>query len=367
MAWFHQVVRRFLPRLVAVPVMTFISVSVVCGVSMNALAAPDNFSTSKRLAQRIYADETQTFYCGCPLRWQGGKGVVDLQRCGYAVRKNGPRALRIEWEHVMPAQQFGASMRCWQQGGRELCAAHDQRFQAMEADLFNLKPAIGEINGDRAHYRFALLPDVPKQHGQCEFKVDFARDLVEPRAAIRGDIARIYFYMSHQYAIGLPSAELQLMLTWHKADPVDARERQLHQRIAQQMGHDNPFVSGKLVPEQVFAAAARALQQQKNPIEMSGGNSDKKAVGNTDGSSAQVATQRSGAERADGHATSGSGEHAMLPVHGNKASKRFHLPHCPSYQRIAKANLQRFANPAEAIAAGYQLAGNCNPDPKPNP
>lgn len=321
--WLRQVVWRLTPTGFAKR-LWWLS---LCTLIPQALAAPDDFASSKRLAQRIYADESQTFYCGCPLRWQGGKGVVDLNSCGYAVRKNGPRAQRIEWEHVMPAQQFGAAMRCWQQGGREQCAAKDARFQAMEADLFNLKPAIGEINADRAHYRFALLPDVPKQHGQCDFKVDFARDLVEPRAAIRGDIARIYFYMSHQYAIALPSNELQLMLKWHQADPVDARERQLHQRIAQHMGRDNPFVSGKLAPEQVFAAAARAISQQETVVSRSDRNSDD------------------------------------APVHGNKASKRFHLSHCPSYHRIASANLQRFANQAEAVAAGYQLAGNCKARP----
>ena len=144
-------------------------------VAWPLLAAPDDFSEAKRLAQRIYSDENQTFYCACPLRWQGGKGIPDLAGCGYQVRKNGQRANRIEWEHVMPAHHFGHQRQCWQDGGRKNCVKTDSIFRAMEADLYNLVPAIGEVNGDRSNFRFGVLPSTELKHGACPVKVELMR------------------------------------------------------------------------------------------------------------------------------------------------------------------------------------------------
>ncbi|WP_411020426.1 endonuclease, partial [Salmonella sp. ZJLS19Sal_0228] len=81
---------------------------------------------------------------GCDIQWQGKKGTPDLKGCGYQVRKQEKRASRIEWEHVVPAWQFGHQLQCWQQGGRKQCSRHDTAFKRMEADLHNLTPAIGE-------------------------------------------------------------------------------------------------------------------------------------------------------------------------------------------------------------------------------
>lgn len=208
-------------------------------------AAPTNFDQAKKLAQRIHAPEAKSFYCGCDIRWQGKKGIPDLSGCGYQVRKNGPRASRIEWEHVMPAHHFGHQRQCWQQGGRKNCVKTDEVFRLMEADLYNLVPAIGEVNGDRSNFRFGVLPSTELKHGACPVKVDFKQKVFEPAPNVRGDIARIYFYMADKYNLNLSRAQQQLFIAWHKQDPVTAQERELNQRTQQHMGHDNPFVSGK--------------------------------------------------------------------------------------------------------------------------
>ena len=213
--------------------------------SFFTLAAPTNFDQAKRLAQRIHAPEATSFYCDCAIRWQGKKGIPDLAGCGYQVRKNGPRANRVEWEHVMPAHHFGQQRQCWQNGGRKNCVKTDSTFRAMEADLYNLVPAIGEVNGDRSNYRFGVLPSTPSQHGACPVKVDFKQQVFEPAPAVRGDIARIYFYMADKYNLSLSRAQQQLFIAWHTQDPVTVQERDLNTRISQHMGHDNPFVSGK--------------------------------------------------------------------------------------------------------------------------
>lgn len=206
--------------------------------------APANFDQAKTLAQRLHPPAATSFYCNCDIRWQGKKGIPDLAGCGYQIRKNGPRANRIEWEHVMPAHHFGHQRQCWQNGGRKNCVKTDSTFRLMEADLYNLVPAIGEVNGDRSNFRFGVLPTTAPKHGACPVKVDFKQQVFEPAPKVRGDIARIYFYMADKYNLNLSRAQQQLFLAWHKLDPVTEQEQQLNQRIAPHMGHDNPFVSG---------------------------------------------------------------------------------------------------------------------------
>ncbi|WP_337842077.1 endonuclease [Rheinheimera sp.] len=300
-------------------------ICVVLGLSsLGLVAAPASFESAKKVAGRMYSSEKQEFYCGCTIRWQGGKGIPDLNSCGYKVRKNGPRASRIEWEHVMPAQQFGSPLPCWQQGGRKACAANDELFQRMEADLFNLKPAIGEVNGDRAHYRFGLLPSSLSAYGQCPVKIDFQARLVEPRPEIRGDIARIYFYMADKYGIRLARAQQQLFMAWHQQDPVDSAEQQMQQRLAQHMGHANEFVTGKkhwnlnYQPSRFGLTAAVQSDSAAKPAQLS-----------------------------------------ASAVKGNKNSKLYHFSHCSGFRQIAERNQVLFDSEQQAQQAGFSLAGNC--------
>lgn len=313
-------------------------------ISWTSQSAPDDFSEAKRLAQRIYSDESQTFYCACPLRWQGGKGIPDLKACGYEVRKNGPRAQRIEWEHVVPAHHFGKNLQCWQQGGRDNCQQKDNLFGRMEADLFNLKPAIGEVNGDRANFAFAELPAQQPQYGACPFKVDFTRKLAEPRLEVRGDIARIYFYMADKYALELTKSQQRLLLKWHQDDPVDAREQMLGQRIAQQMGHPNYFVTGVRQWELGYQPTGYGLSGGKPPI------ADGRALANS-------AAQNKAALNVDAVKTSATQRSEVL---GNNNSKIYHLSHCPGFGQVSVKNQRWFQSIQQAEQAGFRKAKNCD-------
>jgi len=213
--------------------------------SFSALAAPpSSFSKAKKEAVKIYADHPTSFYCGCDIRWQGKKGTPDLQSCGYQVRKQQKRANRIEWEHVMPAWQFGHQRQCWQKGGRKNCARNDKTFRSMEADLHNLTPTVGEVNGDRSNYRFSQWNGVDGvSYGQCEMQVNFKQRKVMPPDRARGSIARTYLYMSQEYGLRLSKSQQQMMLAWNKQYPVDEWECTRNQRIKNIQGNDNPFVA----------------------------------------------------------------------------------------------------------------------------
>ena len=201
----------------------------------------NNFQQAKTFAAAINADAPGSFYCGCKIQWQGKKGIPDLNSCGYQVRKNANRAARIEWEHVMPAWEFGHQRQCWQDGGRKNCSK-DPDYRRIETDLHNLQPAVGEVNGDRGNFAYSQWNGSEQQYGQCEMKIGFKLKQAEPPARARGAIARTYFYMRDQYHLRISRQQTQLFTAWNKLYPVTIWECERDQRIAKVQGNHNPYV-----------------------------------------------------------------------------------------------------------------------------
>ncbi len=204
---------------------------------------PSSFGSAKKEAVKIYQNHPVSFYCGCEISWHGNKGIPNLNSCGYQVRKQEIRASRIEWEHVVPAWQFGHQLQCWQKGGRKLCSKSDKVFRHMEADLHNLTPAIGEVNGDRSNFNFSQWNGSSGvSYGQCQMQVDFKQRKAMPPEQARGAIARTYLYMSSEHGFKLSSAQTKLMQAWNKTYPVNAWECERDKRIYQIQGNHNSFV-----------------------------------------------------------------------------------------------------------------------------
>lgn len=301
-------------------------------VSSPVFADIDNFRASKAMMkEHVYLDQTRggdgTFYCGCDWRWVGESGGrVDMDSCGYQVRAQQTRAERTEWEHVVPAWVMGHQRQCWQDGGRKNCRASDPMFRIMEADPHNLVVSIGEPNADRSNYQFGMLPDKPSSHGQCDFEIDFKQRVVEPRDEVKGQIARVYFYIHDRYDLRMSRQEQQLMMAWHRQYPVNDWELTRDARIARMVGHNNPFVTGERAWELGHKNNAEGL----------------KSFG------AQKQTARSQPEVRDGI------------IRGNRNSKVYHLSEgCPSYNRVSPRNVVPFESESEAQSAGYRKAGNC--------
>jgi len=199
-----------------------------------------NFREAKKDLERIvYRNHRITFYAGCTF---DAEKQVDWDSCGYVPRKRVKRARRVEWEHVMPAWEFGHQLQCWQKGGRKECKK-DARFNRMESDMHNLRPAVGELNGDRSNYRYGMIPGEPRMYGDAvDFEVDFKHRVAEPRPEVRGDIARTYFYMARRYGIRISKKQMRLFKAWAKSDPVDEWEKDRNCMIARLQGNANPFI-----------------------------------------------------------------------------------------------------------------------------
>lgn len=200
----------------------FIIAVFTCLISFHLQAEQfTRFSTAKRHLIKTLSSDTKSIYCGCDIKRQGKKLVPDPFDCGYIPRnaitrsgKPNARAVRIEWEHIVSAWEFGHQLQCWQSGGRKNCIKNSEQFRKMEADINNLAPAIGEINADRSNYRFGMIAGNANQYGNCQVKVNFKQRVIEPPAFSRKRIADAYFYMQKTYGLKISTKQQQLFKTW---------------------------------------------------------------------------------------------------------------------------------------------------------
>ncbi|HKM38062.1 MAG TPA: endonuclease [Thiopseudomonas sp.] len=301
-------------------------------------AAPTTFSQAKSaLKKQIYFDQNKngalgTLYCGCDWEWVGRSGGrVDHNSCGYKVRAQQTRAERTEWEHIVVASSLGRQLQCWQNGGRKNCQSTSPQFNEMEANLFNLSPVIGEVNGDRSNYNMGIVSNAKDgMYGHCQSKTDFKQRVFEPRDEVKGIVARTYFYMYDRYPnLKMSKQQQKLFMAWGKQFPVTGWERERERRISKIMGHRNDFVTG----EQTWTLGYKGR-----------GGGLVKAAG-----LGEMGTTQPGTNAAN---------HAFI-IHGNKRSRIYHLSICPSYNAMKASNIVEFKSEKEAQGSGYRKAGNC--------
>lgn len=211
---------------------------------------PSSFARAKTMVYTtVYKGHEKTFYCGCNY---DKNRVVDLESCKVTPRLNEKRAKQLEAEHIIPASWFGMDRQCWNEAickdskgkpykGRECCLNIDPFFRVAHNDLYNLTPAVGEVNGDRSNLAYGMVSGEKREYGACDFEIDKDAQVAEPAPAVRGDIARVGFYMEKTYHMTLPPKQKELFIQWNKEDPIDDWERTRNKRIAELQGNTNPF------------------------------------------------------------------------------------------------------------------------------
>lgn len=210
-----------------------------------------SFSKSKKLLMKLYKNNPVTLYCTCSFKDK----KPNLSSCGYVPKKNNKRANRIEWEHVVPAHSFGQLFSEWRVGhpkcikkngkkfkGRKCTEKVNEEYRMMQADMFNLYPAIGEINGRRSNYSMTIIKGEKREFGKCD--IEIKNKQIEPKESIRGEIARTYLYMDSVYpGRGIISKKnRKLFVAWNKSDPVDEWECERAKMIEKIQKNRNEFV-----------------------------------------------------------------------------------------------------------------------------
>lgn len=142
----------------------------------------------------------------------------------------------------------------------------EQNFEGY-TDIHHLRPADISVNSSRGNLDFdnsdAPLSEAP------ENRVD--NDSFEPRDSVKGDVARMIFYMDTRYEGFDTTPDLQVvdrltstgeaalgrlcrLLEWNNLDPVDVAEENRNNRIYEFQGNRNPFIDHPEWVELLYSA-----------------------------------------------------------------------------------------------------------------
>jgi len=123
-------------------------------------------------------------------------------------------------------------------------------------DIHHLRPVDRSVNTSRSNRYF---DDGGTSHTEA-IECNYTSSTWEPRDAVKGDIARMMFYMAVRYEGNGNNPDLELnengasdytqpnigrlstLLEWHKQDPVDSFEQKRNQTIFEIQGNRNPFI-----------------------------------------------------------------------------------------------------------------------------
>lgn len=133
----------------------------------------------------------------------------------------------------------------------------------MVSDAHFIPPTDGKVNGMRADYPHGNVASASwtSQNGSklgTSAVSGYSGTVFEPNAAFKGDIARMYFYFATRYENTVAgysydmfngtsnqvftTAFRDMLLVWHAADPVSAREVARNNALYTRQGNRNPFI-----------------------------------------------------------------------------------------------------------------------------
>jgi deoxyribonuclease-1 len=213
-----------------------------------------SFNKAKKLLEReVYFDHRETIYCNAA--FDENKNVITPE--GFTTTKHVKRARRIEWEHVVPAENFGRTFSEWSDGhadcvnskgnnfkGRNCASKVNAEYRYMQSDMYNLFPTIGTVNAMRSNYNFVERLDDGYSFGNCNVVIGSQK--AQPTTESKGRIARAYLYMQEaypRYKMGKPQAKL--MQAWDKQYPTSEWECLRYKRIKAIQQNENDIMKSR--------------------------------------------------------------------------------------------------------------------------
>lgn len=228
-----------------------------------AFASPntsiDSFSKAKRLLMsEVYNQNTvrRTVYCDIPFNAKKQTQLPSSFDDSLYVK----RSQRIEFEHIVPAENFGRSFKEWREGdtqcvskgkpfkGRKCATKASKDFRLMQADGYNLYAAVGSVNAYRSNYNFQMLSGTKSDFGSCDFHVDNRK--AQPPEHARGLIARTYLYFDTTYpSFKISKQQRQLFTAWDKQYPVTKFECDKAKIVEKYQHNTNPILAERCLKQ----------------------------------------------------------------------------------------------------------------------
>ncbi len=149
----------------------------------------------------------------------------------------------------------------------------------MKSDLFHVIPTDARVNNFRSNYAYGETsstayidkdPSALGRLGSCNF-TGYTGTVYEPDDQYKGDFARIYFYMATRYLdknlaqstgnvmfsysnskLSLTTYSVNLLLKWHRQDPVSQKEIDRNNAVFGIQENRNPYVDYPYLAEYVW-------------------------------------------------------------------------------------------------------------------
>lgn len=119
------------------------------------------------------------------------------------------------------------------------CQRKNESYRQIMSDLHNIVPATASFELNRRAAKFEELDD-SVDRDDCQLRRVFS--VIEPPDEIKGDIARIIFYMHHTYDLPI-YGDLNQMIRWHRIDPPSKQELERNEEIKALQGNENFLVT----------------------------------------------------------------------------------------------------------------------------
>ncbi len=148
----------------------------------------------------------------------------------------------------------------------------------MYSDAFHLYPTDGKVNGQRSNYPYGECANGTREPshagvdalgklGTSTFS-GYSGKVFEPDDEYKGDFARSYFYMAAAYNDRIASWSspmlagnaypaftgwsVELLLKWHRQDPVSDKERNRQEAVYARQRNRNPFIDHPEMAEYIW-------------------------------------------------------------------------------------------------------------------
>jgi endonuclease I len=192
-----------------------------------------------------------------------------------AYYENDNTVLDIYSENPLGVDSYNytkSSDQCGNYSGEGSCYNREHSFpkswfddrSPMFADIHHLYPTDGYVNGQRGNLPFgevgsaSFTSDNGSLKGNARSGLGYSGTVFEPIDEFKGDLARSYFYMATRYedVLGSWNSEmldgsdhqvyktwaLEMLLQWHKNDPVSQKEIDRNNNAYTYQGNRNPIV-----------------------------------------------------------------------------------------------------------------------------
>lgn len=138
--------------------------------------------------------------------------------------------------HIYPSAQVRDHLQC---GTKRQCLRSDERYMEIISDLHNIVPADSYFEFKRKGAQFGSL-DETMEANNCGIRKKL--HIIDPPDDLKGDIARVLFYMRTHYDLPLRT-HLSLLKLWHENDPPSPEEVSRNAIVAEYQGNENEFIS----------------------------------------------------------------------------------------------------------------------------